>query len=753
MRKRILAVLLAAVLVFPAVPDTRISAAEVTQNSNEVTQDSNEEMQKTMTSILTKVKKRISVPEKLSEFTYDYDQVTKDTVRWTFYWSDTDYTKSLRVVCDQAANITSYSENDYESKRTGAIKYLRSELYEKALAYIKQLNPGMEKHVRLTDVYYSYSNEYTYSFIRMENELPMQDNTVSVSLSAEDGSLEGMRASWNFDLKVPDGKPKITKENAAKLIGKNLSMKLSYRSFTTTDDAGNMITKAYLVYEPDNSYLAVDAMSGEVYTTKSEWNVSYTKNQDMNDSAESAMATGAKDNGLTQKEIAKIDELKDLISKEKAIALIKNNKSLLLENTAKSVTATLYQEYQLGEEKTNEYYWHVEFSDPREPDYDNNDYYRAYAQADINAKTGEIISYRASVKGQYGDPYENDINTKLNYNDDKLRSVFTTFAKKQNAARFAMTKLNQEENDYVFAKTDDKEVYGGKSYTYTRYHQDIPFDENYIYGSVDKVTGKIYSYGSWWTEDITFESSKGAMTSEEALKAFLANDAFDLSYEINTVNNYDMSKDSIGLLYEFDSAYNISYQARLVYSIENICPMMISPFTGKQIAWDGSEYNVKELNLLSGFSDIGNSPYKRSIQILNDIGLNLDGDKFYPETYISCTDLVAFTEAAGFRPDDMMKEFIGDGKVTRQKAAAYFTHVIGLDEIAALDGIYKTDYSDESSIDKANVGGVALMKGFGIMTDSVDGNFNPDEYITRAQAADMLLKLLGIQNSMDRYYY
>ena len=104
------------------------------------------------------------------------------------------------------------------------------------------------------------------------------------------------------------------------------------------------------------------------------------------DSLQSAVNGGAY---LTEKELAKIAELKSLISKEKAIDIVKNNKKLLIDENIKSATANLSQTY--SSEDETKYVWRINLSDPRDVDYQEKDSYRAYANAVVDAKTGEII--------------------------------------------------------------------------------------------------------------------------------------------------------------------------------------------------------------------------------------------------------------------------------------------------------------------------------------------------------------------------
>ena len=51
-------------------------------------------------------------------------------------------------------------------------------------------------------------------------------------------------------------------------------------------------------------------------------------------------------------------------------------------------------------------------------------------------------------------------------------------------------------------------------------NEGLEYTYNGIYGKVDGVTGKIYSYRYNWDENVEFESPTNAMSKEEAYKAY-----------------------------------------------------------------------------------------------------------------------------------------------------------------------------------------------------------------------------------------
>jgi hypothetical protein len=194
--------------------------------------------------------------------------------------------------------------------------------------------------------------------------------------------------------------------------------------------------------------------------------------------------------------------------------------------------------------------------------------------------------------------------------------------------------------------------------------------------------------------------------------------------------------------YYSEDAYSVDFEVRLVYSIEGISPKLISPFTKKQLDYNGDEVKPSAINLTS-YTDISNSPYQRSIQLLSDIGLGYNNKKFLPNNEITVSDLIQFTQAAGLPFDESLrKEVFSNYFVSRQTFAKYIGYLLDLKDIASIPGIFTTGYKDEAAIDKDYVGYVAIAKGLSLLDADADGKFNPQAWITRGEAADIIIQLV-----------
>jgi len=691
----------------------------------------NEDVAVNLESVLLGIKAKIEIPEELTEFTYDYDNNSSYGQYWSFMWRDEDYKNSLSISCDKDGNIFSYRLRNNKEKNS-VPKFLKEELQAKAEAFIEKIMPDVKGHLKFQKALFNgvYSGGYIYQFDRIENGILMPDNSVRVTVDYETGEVTALNASWEYDITIPDGEVKITREQAQEKIGEKVEMKLTYRNKTEEVD-GKKVTKAFLVYQPDKSYVAVDAKTGEVYETVNEYiSVQGSVNESMaEDSANKLMSAG----GLSEQEIAKIDELKDLISKESAIALVENDKRLLFDEHLNAVSARLYQNYDENKE-AQEYVWRITFNDIRgDADYQAKDTFRAYATASINAGTGELISYRSNVRSSYDYDKEQWNGLKVNYTKAEAQKILEDFVKEKVAEKFENSVLsNDGSSGYVLKYIANQPVYGGYDFNYNRVNEGVEYSYNRIYGSVDGVTGKIYSFGYSWDDDVIFESPKGAMSPEEAYKHYVDNDGFELVYEINQKHYISETEDL-----KIEDKYRLEKEVRLVHRT-NINPSYVSPFTGKQLSYDGMEYK-KETE--KNFTDISGHWAERAIRLMTDLEVTFEEEDFLPKKAVSEKEFSEALEKLGYYSRNEEKE--EDTEFTKLDAIKVLIEKLNLTKVAKLQNIYKTDGIDLTNMNPEDVGYIALARGLGII--SAEGEFISNKELTRAEFSVILVNLLSAE--------
>lgn len=697
-----------------------ISAAPITIVDAEATKvtDTSESKEKVLTNILTIIKKKINIPKEYINFSYYYRAASSyQNEAWILEWRKDDDGSYIRVMSDSSGNIMSY--NIYNTVDETEPKYLKTELKSKADAFILQVAPNINGKLKYNNSYYGRgrSGAYYYNYIRVEQEIPMSGQNVVVGVDVSTGEVISYENSnWNYEVSIPKKEVKLSREQAIAKLEGNITMNLVYHNRYLTDSQGNTKIKAYLVYEPSISYIAIDAKSGEIYTSRSEW-----RNESSNDGSTADKNTSAGDGGLTQVELNKISELKGLISKEKAVELITKNKNLYLDSSKNVVTASLSESVDYFNKDSKRYLWNIKFSEPN-TEMNEYDYYSSYASATVDAKTGEIVSFFAKVN-EYLQSKETMTSIKaVKYGEKQSRELLEGFIKSQNKDRILNSKLTRTEILYKIPENSTKNINGGYSFIYERLNEGVVYSENNIYGSVDGVTGKITSYGYNWNSGVEFESPKGIITPKQAYSNYMGLDGFELVYELNTIS----------------TPKKRTQEARLVYRTE-VSPCYISPFTGKQVHYDATDYVKEGINPL--YEDIKDHKYYRSIQILVDMGMVIEGKKFNPDQAITKYELQQMVEPFTYISDE--NKLSGTSNITRQEAALFSIQLLELDSIANINGIYKTGFLDEAEIKSSYLGAVALAKGLDILRADVSNRFYPTSYLTRAEAADMIIKILA----------
>lgn len=727
--------------------------ADDTVKKEPLTMTSNEPTDKALEAAIKAVKGKIHIPKEYSEFNYSYYGTNAYSgIYWNMNWRTPDYSY-IDVSLDQNNNFISFSAYNYSERNRSIPSYLKEELEDEAEAFIKKIAPDIYPKIDFVSSDYEgiYSNNYSYYFQRKEKGIAFPDNYVTVRVNAATGEIMSASIEWLRDAKIPSGNVKISKEDAAKLLGDNLNMKLTYKTnyYRIYDKGQNeYIKKAFLVYEPELSYISIDANTGEAYLTRSEWvETDFTRK-------EADKAPNATDEGmtagtamLTEEEIAKIRELEKLISKDKAIDLVTSNNYLYIDDKLLTYSANLNQSYST-KAKENSYVWNITLRDNRPVDYSKEeDHYRAYANASVDAKTGKILSFNASVKNSYDYKTGKWLPVEVKYDRAYGQGILEKFLNSQVKSRFSKTKLALQRDDYVvYYKEGDEPVYGGYSYRYNRFNEGIEFAYNGISGSVDGVTGKIYYYNTNWDDDLVFESPKNAMAPKEAFDKYISKDGYNLLYEINLINQYDPNYKSEEKYYDYSEAYKVAYEIRLVYR-PDINPSYISPFTGEQLDYKGDVYVLSKPYL---YKDIADTKENREILLLADMNIGFEGEYFNPEKLVTEGEINQLLEKLGYRNSDSEKANASTKLITREELAYDFIKRLGLENIAKISGIYTTGYSDEYTINPNYLGAIALAKGLEIFSEQASNPFNPKSNISRRDAVNLLLKF--VKNNYSNYY-
>ncbi|MBO7633241.1 MAG: S-layer homology domain-containing protein [Lachnospiraceae bacterium] len=714
MRKRLITLMLVLALVMGTVytgAPVGVSAA-------------NEETQEQMTDVLLKIKTKLELPDEFTEFRYNYNNYGEKAT-WYLNWTTADSAKTVTVNCDDEAHIMNMSSYE-NTQMSGVPDKTAEEMAPAAEALLVRLFPEAKGRVVLKSTNYQYYRAaYRFLYRRIENNIEMPDNYIAIMIGYKDGNLISADANWNYTAAIPSADKLIGADAAKSKIGKKLEMVPRY--YVGYDEDGN--EKVFLAYSPSMSYIAADANSGKIYTKKNYWGEDpeygskEAYDEDAVNSADNGRGYEAK---LSDAEIKRIAELQNLISSDDAVKLIKANKYLLVDENINSVTANL-NEYK------DRYTWVITMRDNRPEDYEKGDYYRAYARATVDASTGKLLSYSASTKGMYYYSDQEIEGIKFNYSKKQCRNIFEEFVKSFESERFAKVQLSADNADMQYTDDMGRNYIFSYGYNYTRYNDGIPFASNGINGSVDRITGKVYYYNMNWT-DAEVPSAKGIIGEAKAFDAYMGYEGFDLVYEI--VNKYE----NTGSIYGYGNEQTV----RLVYRTA-ISPAFVDAFTGKQLNYNGEEYEVVRTDYQ--YNDIAGTKYEKAIRILAGMGVGLPGESFEPSKKITAEELgqlIMKMPVIGYRED----LFVGDKALSRQEAAKLIVTAMGLSTVAKLD-IYKLSYKDAKDVAKGYEGYVAIAGAMGLIGSKTDKKFKPKTGLTRGEAAQMLLNAANVISSAE----
>ncbi len=733
-RKKILSIALICGMVISSV-QTNAMAPIDNKAEGEVTVTAvkkEEAMALNLEEVLKIVKSKITIPKELSIFNSYYNSDNYNAgPSWNLNWQNEDYTSSIRIQVDGHGNIMEY---DYyvEKDRNVAPKYLKDELENTATKFIKKIAPDIADKLVLVNGsdYNTYRGRYVYTFNRVENGMSMSDNAVQVGVNYNTGKVVSYSSSYLYDLVIPSNKEKITREEAKDIISKNLKMELTYLNVYDTDSSDNIKIKAFLAYQPNINYITVDAKTGKAYTTKSTWNYGNSATTDTANE-EAGMAEADKQDSLTKEEIAKIEEIKGIISKEDAIKKVQNNNKLYIDNSSKAITANLSKLYSNESSKTTKYAWYVTFTDPREVDYTKDDNYRATTNAVVDAQTGQIISFYSSVKDYNSMTPKEIAALKIKYSIEEGKKQFESFVKEQIADKFNKSQFTDNNNNSVITYKDGTEAPTGYSYNYSRVNEGVLYSYNGIYGSVDSITGKVTSFNYNWNDNVTFESPKNIITANKAFDYYMSGLNFGLIYELNSNHTYN------------DNGYTVNHEARLVYN-NSMNPSLISPFTGVRLNYDGKEYS--EVNNRYTYSDIEGHSMARDIRLLAEIGIGFEGGRFLPNEEIKGKELSNFLSLIGFYNTNKYSVLTKDSSLSRIDLSKAVIGLLGYEKITNIKGIYSINFTDKDLISSDNVGVVSIVNGLNLISANNEGAFRPNDKVTRSDAIRLIMSLLQMNN-------
>ncbi|MDR0947243.1 MAG: hypothetical protein LBM87_05840 [Ruminococcus sp.] len=694
---------------------------------------------------LTKVKQRITVPAKLSEFTYDTrtrNNVTSYVFTWTPKKGTDGYSeivpldnseKTLKSIAVTIVGdtITQYNENYSNvdnSPSIGDISYTEFEATANRL--IDGLNPGLSKKIKLEPAYASLdSQDIEFSFSRENDDISVKGNQGHITFDKDTGRLSSFSVTWWDNATFRAAKDSLPEETIKKNFEADIDLDLYY---VISQNWKDKTYKTALIYSPEDNY-NFDAFTGKestywedyakamqttvAYPTTNDYGVAYEEDAVLESSDSDAGVT------FTPQERKAIEENDKFLSRDEAQAKVKADKYIKLTDEYKLSNATLYTQEDFAVHNFWQMSWVI-----------NTDGKYAEISARVNADTGVIESFNQ----YYYEKQEKTTEEQAKEEPVPELDVAKSAALADEVMKYYIPDLAAE---YVPLESNTKEIYRygdkkqyyetSRNFMYERFHDSgygkIKVANNAAHITVNSL-GEVSSF-NYDYQKVTFPEGK-FLNQDDTYKKIWEQVNFDKYYEGFT--------DLEGKAHTY-----------LTYSLNSF---YADAFTGKLCSYSGDIYTDDPVVDMSDgtrpYLDIRDNAAKDSLDyavtVLHQYGLSLSADNknFNKDAAVSGSEFFSsiMQVLRGYNNYDDSLDAITEKKaITREDAAKIYVYAIGSVEAAQIPGIFKSPYDSVKDTDPA-VGYIAIAKAKGVFDGVTD--FKATDKFTRAETIMFVYNLV-----------
>ena len=693
-----------------------------------------------LAAVTAKVKETLDLDtEKYPTF---YGDLSEDILApsWYLEWTGDDGT--LSISASEDGKILSYHLYNEEAQTWGTGAFAPSfpagdQVAAKAAAqrFLDRVLTGgeiatmKERTVRLGASSYRFYGEI------LLNGLPA-GLSYSIAVRCEDNVVTSFsRDDLNGTVMggVPSAKTKITQAQARTALRDTLALRLEY---VLPQDGGKQAVLRYLPESGDEYY--VDAATGElVNLTELSRDVEKggTYGANATAAAEDAGEAPAAAGSLSQAEQQGAEKLKGVLSRDD------------LDARARAISALGLEQYTLSG---------ADYTVARDGDESGETQVTAalrYGQqvngtswrrtVTLDARTGELIRV-------YSSAWMPEEAVERTVSRDTALTTAQAFLKDQCGDQFSKMAIYGDNDALEGQRTVSH------SFAFAQKVNGYFFPENSIQVGVDATDGSISLYEKQFDDAVTFDSPAGILTADQALDAWLDTYTVQLEY-VMVPAAVDYSKPE----YQPLADYGVSYLYKLVlgYRLERQDYLLgIDAKTGQPVRfrWTSEDQGIT-------YGDLSGHWAGEQIGKLAKYGVGYTGGSFQPDKALTQLDLVALLASTeGYLYDGtregaadelyeyaislglLRREDRADGRVlTRTETVRCILDAVGYGPIARLEGIFRTKFTDDASIPRADYGYVALAQGLGVVSGDTAGRFRPNASATRAQAAVMLCNLMS----------
>lgn len=656
---------------------------------------------------------------------------------WHLSWSGED--GSLEITASESGKILSYYSYSADEDRGSAPLTLpksdAAKARETAAAFLKRVLDSTETvdlDAAARDTTSLWQTRYYYRGTVLLNGCP-SPLSFSLSVRTSDYAVVQFRRDsleTGYIGAVPNPSFRMGQSAAEALLRDTLSLRLEY----VLDEGGKTAVLRYLPNRIDSFYVD-DADRKLVDLTKLYEELGDSNKYSSEDAAAEAAAPAADaggGNGLTQAEQLGADKLKGTLSKE---ALDQKGRAISqLGLDSYTLASASYQEAQVNGAST--IIARLSYAKRAEE--------RTLRRwVTLDAKSGELMEVYSSRL------WEEDTAKKVD--EDAARKTAESFLAAQQGERFALCAAYTGDPASAYGENGR---YGTWSFRYARQANGyfLPSDQFVI--GIDTVDGSVCAYSRSWTEDVSFDSPDGIVSAEQAVDAYFKTFQVTRGY-VAVPQKLDLSDPEYAPLAEmgYRALNSLKLGWQLTASDKTVTG--IDAKSGQPVLW------TSEKSDSLGYSDLAGSSAKKAAETLAEYGIGYAGGRFRPNKKLTQLDLAALlasTQGLLIDPDNLaevdadrvyrtaysmgalQRADRNDSQVlTRIDVIKFLLDAGGYGSAAQLQGIYRTDFSDEAEIPQEMLGYAALAQALHV---AQGGKLNPGQSATRADAAVMLLAFM-----------
>lgn len=584
---------------------------------------------------------------------------------------------------------------------------------------------------------------YYYSFARVENGIPFQDQYISITVDGN-GEVVGYEYRWSDNLSIPAASGMISQQQAEKAIKDGTQIQLKYQTIYNYQlPPAEQKPSVKLAYDSRFKYPYIDAKTGQ-------W-------LDFSGKPIDIKKLPAKLEPLAGGKQTLTTTVKKEITQEEAIQIAKKQFDIPASAVLENVNFNDEDQYQRFP------VWNINWRLGEQS--------QTWINVSINGHTGQITNYYKEDPSRY-QPYSDTQSVKqtVNYEQalEKAKEALKTFAPELlNQLTFDPVRNPKPENPDKM-----REFY----FTFHRLVDGIIVEDQFVNVTVGTETGEVFQYYQSLDPEAKFPDAKSAVSVEKGKEAYFDN--YSIVPKYLYIENVDYStprpiysKPEVKLVYHLamkpqDQAVYLDATKGKWVSIETG-----EPIRGNIEAKDIKGHpNEKALQLLIDYyaidvDDAGLVKPDENItrgEMVKMLMLVTNPDPYYykmnfmgggrPSTFNdvgSNSPYYAYVESAVQQGliDKKSSEFKPNENVTREELAEMLVKAMKLDKLAEVPALFNIKFADAEKITKK--GHAAIVHYLGIMP-ATNNNFEAAKKVTRGAGAQAFYQFLQERGKYNR---